>query len=231
MSSTNNSPVGMAASSIAVMLETLVDQLRDHAVFLLDPEGRVLTWTHAAEAMSGWKKEEITGQHFSRFYSKEDLAAGKTDSELRMAATEGVYQETGWRLRKDGSRYWADVTITAIRDGRGDLIGYGKVVRDVTHQRRAAFRDLVESTPDAMIVTDQNGHIVLTNSQVERIFGYTAKEWRASRSRRSCRGASATGIPSTAPRTSMRPVYARWVWGWRSSVSTRAAGSFPSKSV
>jgi rsbT co-antagonist protein RsbR len=158
------------------MLESLVNNLRDYAIVLLDTEGRVLTWSDAAERMQRWKKEEIAGQHFSKFYSEEDLAAEKPAMELRVAAAQGTYQETGWRLRKDGTRFWADVAITALRNEKGELTGYGKVVRDATGARRAAFLDLMESAPDAMLVIDGEGKIVLANAHAERLFGYKVEE-------------------------------------------------------
>jgi rsbT co-antagonist protein RsbR len=158
------------------MLQSLVDNLHDYAVFLLSKEGRVISWSRAAERLSGWTPEEITGQHFSRFYQQDDLAAGKPEMELRIAAEKGWHQENGWRLRKDGSRFWADVTITALRGEKGELTGYGKVVRDATEQRQAIFRELMESAPDPMVVTDARGRITVVNSQVERMFGYSANE-------------------------------------------------------
>jgi rsbT co-antagonist protein RsbR len=158
------------------MLESLADNLRDYAIILLDTEGHVLTWSAAAEHLTRWKKEEILGQHFSKFFSLEDIQNGKPEMELRRAAEEGCYTETGWRLRKDGTRFWADVTITPLRNGQGELTGYGKVVWDATGQRRAAFRDLLESVPDATVVIDRDGNIVLANSHAARMFGYTLNE-------------------------------------------------------
>src|SRR5215469_7493564 len=138
-------------SADETLLSSLVDNLQDYAVFLLNTEGVVLTWSHAAEQLSGWTHAEITGQHFSRLYLPEDLAAGKPEMELRVAAADGVYRETGWRLRKNGSRFWADVTLTALREENGELTRYGQVVRDVTERRLASFRELMESAPDAMV--------------------------------------------------------------------------------
>jgi rsbT co-antagonist protein RsbR len=117
------------------MLQLLVDSVLDYAIILLDPQGRVLTWSGAAERLKGWKASEIIGQHFSRFYTAEDIEKGKTETELRVAAKGGRFEDEGWRVRKDGTRFWANVTITALRDKGGALRGFGKVTRDLTERR------------------------------------------------------------------------------------------------
>lgn len=117
----------------------LVEQVRDYAIFMLDPEGRVATWNAGAQRFKGYEADEIIGQHFSRFYTEEDVARGHPAHELEVATHEGRYQEEGWRVRKDGSQFWADVTITALRDADGALRGFAKVTRDVT-ERRASER-------------------------------------------------------------------------------------------
>lgn len=118
----------------------LVEQVKDYAIFMLDPEGHITTWNEGAERFKGYAPNEIIGQHFSRFYTPEDIARRHPWNELEIAAREGRYQEEGWRVRKDGSRFWADVTITALRDSGGDLRGFAKVTRDVT-ERRAQERE------------------------------------------------------------------------------------------
>jgi rsbT co-antagonist protein RsbR len=124
-------------SQPADLLRLLVDSVRDYAIILLDPNGNVMSWNGAAERLKGWAPDEIIGQHFSRFYPPEDLEKGKTEMELKTAAREGRFEDEGWRVRKDGSRFWANVVITALRDEGGNLRGYGKVTRDLTDRRMA----------------------------------------------------------------------------------------------
>ncbi|MHB1559143.1 MAG: PAS domain S-box protein [Isosphaeraceae bacterium] len=113
----------------------LVDRVRDYAIFMLDPEGRVQTWNAGAERINGYRHDEIVGRHFSTFYPEVDRLGGKPDRELVIALAEGKYEEEGWRVRKDGSLFWASVVITALRDESGGLRGFGKVTRDLTERR------------------------------------------------------------------------------------------------
>ena len=114
----------------------LVDGTKDHAICMLDPTGRVASWNPGAERITRFLAEEIVGQHFSRFYPDEDVRAGKPEQDLRVAAAEGRYEDEGSRLRKDGSRFWANVVVTALRDGGGALQGFSKITRDMTERRR-----------------------------------------------------------------------------------------------
>ncbi|MFL5347837.1 MAG: PAS domain S-box protein [Hyalangium sp.] len=114
----------------------LVEGVKDHAIFMLDPTGRVLTWNPGAERLKGYRPEEIIGQHFRRFYPEEDIRAGKCERELEVALREGRFEEEGWRLRKDGSRFWASVVLTSLHDSVGHHIGFAKVTRDLTDRRR-----------------------------------------------------------------------------------------------
>jgi PAS domain S-box-containing protein len=114
----------------------LVKGVQDYAIFWLDPAGLVTSWNQGAERIKGYRAEEIIGRHFSIFYPPEDLVAGKPDRELRVARREGRYEEEGWRLRKDGSRFWASVLITALYDDAGRLRGFAKVTRDMTERKR-----------------------------------------------------------------------------------------------
>jgi PAS domain S-box-containing protein len=115
----------------------LVSEVTDYAILMLDPEGRIASWNAGAERIKGYKAGEIVGQHFSRFYSTEDVERGKPANELKIAGKEGRFEDEGWRVRKDGSRFWANVVITALRDGSGRLLGFAKVTRDITEQKRS----------------------------------------------------------------------------------------------
>jgi PAS domain S-box-containing protein len=114
----------------------LVSEVADYAILMLDPEGRIASWNAGAERIKGYRSEEIIGQHFSRFYPTEDVERGKPAHELKVAAERGRFEDEGWRIRKDGSRFWANVVITALRDGAGRLRGFAKVTRDITEHKR-----------------------------------------------------------------------------------------------
>ncbi len=115
----------------------LVESVRDYAIFMLDPTGRIATWNIGAERIKGYRADEIIGEHLSRFYPTVDIEAGKCEMELEVAAREGRFEDEGWRLRKDGSHFWANVILTALRDADGRLVGYAKVTRDLTERKRA----------------------------------------------------------------------------------------------
>ena len=124
----------------------LVEGAKEYAIFMLDPEGRVASWNSGAERLKGYQDEEIIGQHFSRFYSPEDVQRGKPEEDLRLAAARGQYDDEGWRVRKDGSQFWADVIITALKDEAGRLRGFSKVTHDVTARKRAEEALLLQVT-------------------------------------------------------------------------------------
>jgi PAS domain S-box-containing protein len=115
----------------------LIETVRDYAIFVLDPEGRVLTWNPGAQVLKGYTREEIVGQHFSKFYREEAIQSGWPTRELELAEKEGRFTDEGWRVRKDGSTFWASVVITALRTEDGQLAGFAKVTNDVTDRRRA----------------------------------------------------------------------------------------------
>jgi PAS domain S-box-containing protein len=155
----------------------LVSGVRDYAIFLLDPTGHVVTWNAGAERIKGYRADEIVGEHFSRFYTPEDLAAGKTQHELEVASRTGQYEEEGWRVRKDGSRFWASVVLTALHDEQGRLRGFSKVTRDITERRESErIRSIVDNVVDGIVTFDENATIESFNPAAERIFGFEAVE-------------------------------------------------------
>jgi PAS domain S-box-containing protein len=118
-------------------IRLMVDSVKDYAIFFLDPAGRIASWNLGAERLKGYTAREIIGQSFTRFYPDEEVRAGKPARELAIAASEGRFEEEGWRVRKDGSRFWSNVVLSAVRDGRGDLVGFTKVTRDMSDRKRA----------------------------------------------------------------------------------------------
>jgi PAS domain S-box-containing protein len=164
----------------------LIESVRDYAIFILDPSGIVATWNPGAARIKGYEPDEIIGRHFSVFYPEADVLAGKCDMELDIAAREGRFEDEGWRVRKDGSRLWANVVITALRDETGALTGFGKVTRDLTERKAAEerrrvedqrFALLVSSVKDyALFILDPAGNVATWNTGAERIKGYTAQE-------------------------------------------------------
>ncbi len=162
-------------------LRLLVNGVKDYAIFMLDPEGRVASWNQGAERIKGYSAHEIVGQHFSCFYSSEDVQNGKPERELETAIAEGRYEEEGWRIRKDGSQFFANVVITALRDGTGKLRGFSKITRDVTEQRRA--EELLRESEHRLTLASTSGEVgvwdldLITDQawrslQHARIFGY-----------------------------------------------------------
>jgi PAS domain S-box-containing protein len=164
----------------------IVESVRDYAIFMLDKDGIVQSWNAGAQALKGYQAHEIIGRSFQTFYTEADLARKYPQHELEVAAEMGRYEDEGWRVRKDGSRFWANVIITALRDDNGSLVGFSKVTRDLTDRKRAeeALREseerirlMVSSVRDyAIIMLDPTGHIVSWNAGAERIKGWTAKE-------------------------------------------------------
>src|SRR5205823_3490631 len=131
--------------------------VKDYAIVLLDPQGHVVSWNDGAERIKGYRAEEILGKHFSCFHTSEDIARHWPEEELRLAAATGQYEDESWRVRKDGSRFWANVVITALLDGAGRIRGFGKLTRDLTERRRTEerFRVALEAAPNAMIMVDR----------------------------------------------------------------------------
>jgi PAS domain S-box-containing protein len=164
----------------------LVSSIKDSAIFMLDPDGRVLTWNPGAERIKGYRAEEIVGQPLSRFYTEEDVARGKPWDLLREAAERGNVADEGWRVRKEGTLFWATVNITAMYDAEGSVRGFAKVTRDLTERHKAEellqrseerFRLLVSNVRDyAIFMLDPTGRVVTWNSGAVRLKGYSARE-------------------------------------------------------
>jgi PAS domain S-box-containing protein len=164
----------------------LVEGVTDYAIYMLDPSGVVINWNPGTERLIGYTPEEILGQHFSKFYTREERAAGMPARVLEIAAREGRYEGEGWRVRKDGSRFWAMVVVDAIRSQTGKLKGFANVTRDITERRSAhealrdserQFRLLVAGVTDyALFMLDANGIVISWNAGAERIKGYTSDE-------------------------------------------------------
>ena len=168
-------PAGFAPDDLRLLLESVTD----YAIFMLDAEGRVATWNPGATKIKGYAASEIIGRHFSAFYPPEDVAAGKPERELQIAATQGRVEDEGWRVRKDGSRFWANVVITALRDDSGELRGFAKVTRDLTRSsggrwsgsasRRSASACSSDAVTDyAIFMLDPDGHVATWNAGAER---------------------------------------------------------------
>ncbi len=169
----------------------LVEGVKDYAIFMLDTEGRITTWNLGAQRIKGYRREESVGEHFSIFYANEDIERGHPEEELRIAAAEGSYREEGRRVRKDGSTFWADVTITALRDEAGALRGFAKVTRDVTARKAAEERerllaleqaareratDILESISDAFFAVDREWRFTYVNREAEKLWGRSREE-------------------------------------------------------
>ena len=128
----------------------LVQSVKDYAIIMLDPQGRVASWNEGAQSFKGYQAGEIIGKNFSIFYTPEDIQSGKPELELKVAADQGRFEDDGWRVRKDGSRFWANVVITALRDTDGNLRGFGKVTRDLTERKLAEGALAQKAANDAL---------------------------------------------------------------------------------
>jgi PAS domain S-box-containing protein len=163
----------------------LIASVKDYAIFMLDAEGRVLTWNAGAEAIKGYRPDEVIGRPITIFYTPEDAAAGRPQRLLAAAVADGRVEDEGWRVRKDGTRFWADVVITALRDPAGRLQGFAKVTRDLTI-RKASEDELrlseerlsatLHSIGDAVLATDERANVTMINPVAERLTGWPGSD-------------------------------------------------------
>jgi PAS domain S-box-containing protein len=174
--------IGLDTAELALLL----DAIEDYAIFLLGPGGEIRSWNSGAARTMGYAADEVIGSHFSIFYGPEDLAAQKPQSELAIASREGRVEDEGWRVRRDGTRFWVNTVITALRDPNGRVTGFAKITRDLTRRREAEqrvreseeiFRLLVEAVKDySIFLLDSEGTIMTWNAGAERIFGWQPSE-------------------------------------------------------
>jgi len=168
------------------LFQLMAESVRDYAIFLLDPEGNIQSWNPGAERIKQYRADEIIGRHFSTFYTPQDVARDWPATELKLATMEGRFEDEGWRVRKDGSRFWAHVVITALRDPKGKLLAFSKITRDLTDRRlqeealrrsEERFRLLIEGVQDyAIYMLNPEGVITSWNAGARRIKGYEATE-------------------------------------------------------
>jgi PAS domain S-box-containing protein len=189
----DKTPAQSAANWREAPFRRLVESVTDYAIFLLDPEGNVATWSRGAQLIQGYEAGEIVGRHFSVFYPRAAIERGWPAHELETARRLGHFEDEGWRVRKDGTSFWANVVITAMRDDEGRLLGFGKIVRDLSERRaheeklraqeealrqsEERFRVLLEGVRDyAIFMLDPEGRVTSWNGGAERILGYRAPE-------------------------------------------------------
>ena len=179
-------PAARPMSNSPELFQRLVEGVRDYAIFMLDPEGRVMSWNSGAQRIKGYSAADIIGKHFSTFYTPDAIARKWPEYELETAIEQGQFEDEGWRVRKDGTRFWANVVITPMRADDGTLLGFSKVTRDLTERREheerlrqseERFRLLLEGVHDyAIIMLDPDGRVTSWNGGAQRILGYDAAE-------------------------------------------------------
>jgi PAS domain S-box-containing protein len=167
-------------------MQLLIERVADYAIYLLNPDGTVASWNAGARRFKGYTEAEIIGQHFSRFYTPADRAAGVPERALRTALEAGRFEAEGWRVRKDGTHFWASVVIDPIHDDDGQLVGFAKITRDISEKKLARealrrteeqFRMLVDSVIDyAIYMLSPEGLVTTWNAGARNIKGYQADE-------------------------------------------------------
>src|ERR1700729_2704557 len=175
-----------ASKSSEGRFRMLIDAITDYAIYMLDPDGTVTTWNPGAKRFKGYDESEIIGENFSRFYTEEDRKSGLPQRALEIAKREGKFEQEGWRVRKDGTKFWAYVVIDPIRNSAGGLIGFAKITRDLTERRKAEtnlresqqqFRLLVQGVTDyAIYLLSPEGYVSSWNLGAQRIKGYAPEE-------------------------------------------------------
>jgi PAS domain S-box-containing protein len=176
----------LAALSTEARYRLLVEAITDYAIFVLDPDGLVASWNPGARRFKGYEAHEIIGQHFSRFYTDEDRNSGLPARALETARRAGKFESEGWRVRKDGTQFWAFVVIDPIRSDEGEILGFAKITRDLSERKKAEdalkkseqqFRLLVQGVTDyAIYMLDREGIVTSWNLGAERIKGYSSSE-------------------------------------------------------
>ena len=182
----DTSPDSLKAFSAEDRYRLLVDSVTDYALYMLDPDGYVVSWNSGAQRLKGYAEHEIVGQHFSRFYPEEDVRNGHPARNLKIARSEGRFEAEGWRVRKNGERFWAHVVVDPILSPTRQLLGFAKITRDLTERRLAEeslrrseeqFRLLVQGVTDyAIYMLDPHGIVTSWNAGAQRIKGYAPDE-------------------------------------------------------
>ena len=187
LSASSRLEIALPASDVDARFRKLVESVEDYEIVLLDAQGRVSTWNRGGLRITGYAADEIIGENFARFYPPEDRALGLPEKALQEAARSGRYESEGWRVRKDGSRFWASVALTALYDAEGRVDGFVRVARDLTERRRTEtelrdreirLRALIETSADGIVVFNAQGRVDTLNPAAERLFGYTLGELR-----------------------------------------------------